>query len=491
MTGTSSPAATDVLPTGLLIGGEWVTGSSGGTYDHIYPADGRPNATVELAGDAEIDAAVRSAWRAHREWISHTPERRRDLMIALADAMRDDIERLGRLNVHDFAVPIVMSPGHAALAEGFIRYYAGYIDKDTGTSTPVSNKFDVNLIEHEPYGVVGIIAPWNGPLVVIGLNVAAALAAGNAVVLKPSEISPFTPLRFGELCLRVGMPAGLVNVVPSGPEGGAALVRHPGVRKIHFTGGGHTARAIITTAAANLTPVATELGGKSANIVFADADLDAAARLAAFQGPLGQAGQSCACGSRILVEAPVYDEFMAKFLAVVTSAPVGDPFDPANLVGPVVSQAATDRILQVIDRAVADRMGELVTGGNRLGGDLAAGYYLEPTVFADVDNRSPLAQHETFGPVVSVMRFTDEAEAVAIANDTTFGLNAFVQTTDLTKAHRIARQLESGSVWINRNSDISPQSPYGGYKQSGTGRAGGLEGLREFQQVKNIRIGMP
>jgi aldehyde dehydrogenase (NAD+) len=487
LTMTTTPI--DTLPTALLIGGDRVTGSSGGTLEHIYPADGRPNATVEMAGDTEIDAAVRSAWQAHREWISYTPERRRDLMIALADAMRADTDRLGRLNVHDFAVPIVMSPGHAGLAEGFLRYYAGYIDKATGVSTPVSNKFDVNLIEREPYGVVGIIAPWNGPLVVIGLNVAAALAAGNAVVLKPSEISPFTPLRFGELCLEVGMPPGLVNVVPSGPEGGAALVRHPGIRKIHFTGGGHTARAII--AAAGLTPVATELGGKSANIVFADADLDAAARLAAFQGPLGQAGQSCACGSRILVQDSVHDTFMEKFLAVVGSAPVGDPFDPGTLVGPVVSQAATDRILGIIDQAVSEKMGELVIGGHRLGGDLAAGYYLQPTVFADVDNGSPLAQNETFGPVVSVMRFTDEDHAVAIANDTTFGLNAFVQTTDLTRAHRVARRLEAGSIWINRNSDISPQSPYGGYKQSGTGRAGGLEGLHEFQQVKNIRIGMP
>ncbi|WP_280436101.1 aldehyde dehydrogenase family protein [Nocardia carnea] len=491
---TSSPATPippETLPTGLLIAGEWVHGASGGTHQHIYPANGRPNATVDLAGAAEIDGAVRSAAEAQREWISYTPERRRDLMIDLADALHADTEHMGRLNVHDFAVPIRMSPGHAALAEKYLRYYAGYIDKANGASTPVSDKFDVNLVEREPYGVVGVIAPWNGPLVVIGLAVSAALAAGNAVVLKPSEISPFTPLRFGRLCLDVGMPPGLVNVVPSGPEGGDALVRHPGVDKIHFTGGGHTARTVLAAAAQQLTPVATELGGKSANLVFADADLDRAAQLAAFQGPLGQSGQSCACGSRILVQDSIYDTFMEKFLSVVTSATVGDPFDPLTLVGPVVSRAATDRILNTIDRAVTEKMGELVTGGRRLGGDLADGYYLEPTVFAEVDNRSPLARTETFGPVVSVLRFSDEEQAIALANDTDYGLNAYVQTRDLTRAHRVARRLAAGSVWINRNSDLSPQSPYGGYKQSGTGRAGGLEGLHEFQQVKNIRVAMP
>ncbi|MBB5917654.1 acyl-CoA reductase-like NAD-dependent aldehyde dehydrogenase [Nocardia transvalensis] len=384
-----------------------------------------------------------------------------------------------------------MSPGHVALAEEFIRYYAGYIDKAHGASTPVSGKFDVNLIEREPYGVVGVIAPWNGPLVVIGLAVAAALAAGNAVVLKPSQFAPFTPLRFGQLFLAAGLPAGLVNVLPSGPAGGDALVQHPGVGKIHFTGGGHTARTVLATAARSLTPVATELGGKSANIVFADADLGPAARLAAFQGPLGQAGQSCACGSRILVQDSIFDAFMAEFLAVIASAVIGDPFDPQVLVGPVISQAAVDRILHTIDRAVADGAGELVTGGHRIGGDLADGYYLEPTVFADVDNRSPLAQIETFGPVVSVLRFIDEEHAIALANDTDYGLNAYIQTRDLVRAHSIARRLTAGSIWINRNSDLSPQSPYGGYKHSGTGRAGGLEGLHEFQQVKNIRIAMP
>lgn len=485
-----SLAATDKVPTGLFIGGDWVTGSSGGTMDHVFAGTGTANATIEIAGAAEVDRAVRSGWEAHREWMSYPPARRRDLLINVADALAADAARLAKLNVHDYSVPAFMAGGHGGFAESFFRYYAGWPDKANGSSTPVSDKFDVNLIEHEPYGVVGIIAPWNGPLVVIGSSVAPALAAGNAVVLKPSELSPFGPLRFGELCVEAGLPVGLVNVLPSGPEGGEALVRHPGIKKIHFTGGGGTAQKIIAAAAANLTPVATELGGKSAALIFDDADLDVAAQTMAFQGPLVQSGQSCACASRIMVQNSVYDAFLEKYVGAIEAAKIGDPFDPTTIVGPVVSQAATDRILGVIDQAVEHKMGELVTGGKRLGGDLADGFFIEPTVFSRVDNRSALAQVETFGPVTSVIPFEDEAEGIALANDSVYGLNAFVQTQNVGRAHRVARRLEAGSVWVNRHSDLGPQSPYGGYKQSGSGRAGGIEGLREFQQVKTIRIGL-
>ncbi|SHN14640.1 aldehyde dehydrogenase family protein [Cryptosporangium aurantiacum] len=473
----------------LLIGGDKVTTSSGGTYEHLFAGTGRPNATITIAGAAEMDAAVRSAAEAQREWVSFPVDRRRDVLLDLADAVRDHQAELSELNTHDYAVPISMA-GNSVLTERFLRYYAGYADKAHGLSTPVSGGFDVNLVEREPYGVIGVIAPWNGALVPVGLAVAPALAAGNAVVLKPSELAPLAALRFGELCLEVGLPAGLVNVVTAGAEGGDALVRHPGIGKIHFTGGGGTARTILRAATDNLTPVVTELGGKNALLVFDDANLDGAAMLAAFQGPLGQAGQSCACASRIIVHHEVYDAFLEKFVAVVQSAPIGDPFDPQVMFGPVVTQGAADRILGVIDEAVDRKMGRLVTGGSRLGGDLADGYFIEPTVFADVDNASPLAAIETFGPVVSVLRATDEDDAVRIANDTTYGLNAFIQTNDLTRAHRVARRLESGSVWVNTFSDIQPQGPYGGYKQSGTGRAGGVEGLHEFLRIKNVRIGM-
>ena len=279
--------------------GDSISRASGGTHEHIYPATGQPNATLQLAGAAEIDYAVTSAWDAHREWMSLTVDRRRDLLIDLADAVHENLDEFGRLNVHDYAVPISFA-GTAILLERFLRHFAGYVDKPHGISTPVAGSFDINLIEREPYGVVGVITPWNGSLVVIGSCVAPALAAGNAVVLKPSEVAPFAALRFGELCGEVGLPPGLVNVVPSGPEGGDALVRHRGIRKIHFTGGGTTARKVLEAAAANLTPVVAELGGKSASIIFDDADLDVAAMLSAHQGPLMQAGQSCACASRVL-----------------------------------------------------------------------------------------------------------------------------------------------------------------------------------------------
>jgi aldehyde dehydrogenase (NAD+) len=486
MTSIADPLS---LPTGLLIGGDRVNESSGGTHAHIYPATGQPNAAVPLAGAAEIDRAVASAWDAHREWMSLTVDRRRDLLIDLADAVHENLDELARLNVHDYAVPISFA-GTALLLERFLRYYAGYVDKPHGSSTPVDWSFDVNLIEREPYGVVGVITPWNGALAVTASCVAPALAAGNAVLLKPSELAPLASLRFGDLCTQVGLPAGLVNVVPAGPEGGEALVRHPGIRKIHFTGGDGTARKVLQAAAVNLTPVVAELGGKSANIVFDDANLDAAAMLSAHQGPLMQSGQSCACASRVLVQESVYDAFLEKFVAVVEASTIGDPLDPAVVFGPVISQSAVDRILGVIDEAVATGAGDLLAGGKRLGGELAQGFYLQPTVFGGVDNASALAQTETFGPVVSVMKFSDEAEAVRIANDTPYGLNAFVQTTDLGRAHRVERRLQAGSVWINKFSDISPGGPYGGYKQSGFGRTGGLEGLQEFLQIKNIRIAM-
>ena len=477
------------LTAGLLIGGELRTRSSGGSHEHIYPATGQPNVTVPLAGMSDIGDAVASARDAQRAWMSLTVDRRRDALIDLADVVHDHLDELALLNVHDYAVPISFA-GTAHMLEWFLRHFAGYVDKPHGTSSPVNGSFDVNLIEREPYGVVAVITPWNGALAVAASCVAPALAAGNAVLLKPSEQAPLAALRFGELCLEAGLPAGLVNVLPAAAEGSEALVRHPGIRKIHFTGGDATARRVLAAAAANLTPVVAELGGKSANVVFEDADLDLAASMASHQGPLMQSGQSCACASRVLVQESVYDAFAEKLLATVGAAKIGDPLDPTVFFGPVISEASADRVLGIIDDAVAQQSGELLIGGKRMGGDLAQGYYIEPTVFGGVDNASTLAQTETFGPVVSLIRFRDEDDAVRIANGTPYGLNAFVQTRDLTRAHRLARRLEAGSVWVNQISLISPQGPYGGYKSSGFGRTGGLDGLHEFMQTKNIRIGM-
>ena len=484
---------TSLLPksvAGLLIGSDRITSTSVDRHAHIYPGTGDRNATVALAGAEEMDFAVAKARDAQRQWMALGVDQRRDALLDLADVVHEHLDELAELNTHDYGVPISYA-GNAIMLEQFLRHFAGYVDKPHGSSTPVSGSTDINLIEREPYGVVGVIAPWNGSLVVAASCAAPALAAGNAVVFKPSELAPLAALRFGELCLDAGLPPGLVNIVPAAAAGGDALVRHPGIAKIHFTGGGQTARAVLKAAADNLTPVVTELGGKSANVIFPDADLDAAASRSAHQGPLMQSGQSCACASRILVHDSIYDAFAERFLAVIGAARVGDPLDPRTSFGPVISASAGERILASIDEAVGQRAGHLLTGGHRITDDpLAQGYYLAPTVLGDVDNRSTLAQTETFGPVVSLIRFSDDAEAVRIANDSAYGLNAFVHTHDLNRAHLVARQLQAGSVWINQGSRISPQGPYGGYKHSGAGRTGGLEGLQEFQQVKTIRIGL-
>jgi aldehyde dehydrogenase (NAD+) len=443
-----------------------------------------------MAGTDEVSKAVARARLAQREWVAMSFDARRDSLLRLSDLAQSVEDEFVALSIRDKGVPRFISSIHPPQLVRWLRYYAGWVDKQTGSVTPVSESTDLNLIERVPYGVVAVIIPWNGPLFGIAMAVVPALAAGNAVVLKPPELAPLTALRFGRLCLEAGLPPGLVNVLPGGPSGGEALVRHPGIDKIHFTGSGATARQIQIAAANNLTPVATELGGKAAHIVFDDADLDAAVGLAAFTGPLAQSGQSCACGSRILVQAAVYDEFVERLAAIVAAVPIGDPELPETIVGPVISEAAVSRILGVIDAAEREGTGRLVAGGRRLGGALASGYFIEPTVFADVDNQSPLARIETFGPVVSVMRFSSEDEAVALANDTEFGLVDYVQTTNLRRAHAVARRLMAGSVYVNTYSDLVPTAPYGGMKQSGVGRLGGIEGLDEFSQVKNTRIAL-
>ena len=474
---------------GLLIGEDRLEATSGGRHEHVFPGTGEVNAEVALAGAAEVDRAVTSGAAAQRAWMAQPVDARRDALLRFADVIQREAAALNLLSIADFGVPKFIVPVHSMQLERYLRYYAGWIDKDTGQIPPVSFLPDLNLITYEPYGVVAVIVPWNGPLCMMGQAVVPALAAGNAVVVKPPEIAPLASLRFGELALEAGLPPGLVNVLPGDAAGGEALVRHPGIGKIHFTGSGPTARKIIAAAAENLTPVATELGGKSAHLVFDDVNLDEAAALAAFSGPLAQSGQSCACGSRILVQDSIYDEFVSRLIATMETAPIGDPYRDDTIVGPVISEPALTRILGAVD-AARGAGATVLTGGARVGGELAGGYYIAPTLLAGVDNNSPLARTETFGPVVSVTPFRTEDEAVAIANDTVYGLVNYVQTHDLRRAHRVAQALQSGSVFVNTYPDLAPTAPYGGYKQSGQGRVGGHEGLREFMQTKNTRISM-
>jgi len=323
----------------------------------------------------------------------------------------------------------------------------------------------------------------------MGQKAVPALAAGNTVVVKPPELAPFGALRFAELALEAGIPPGVLNVVVGGAAAGDALVRHPEVDKVSFTGGCATARLVMAAAAETLTPLTFELGGKSANIVFPDADLDGAASMAAMLGAVLLSGQGCALPTRLYVHDDVYDDVVARVVAQIEAVPVGDPFDPAVLMGPVVSERACERILGVIHRAVDEGAGTLLTGGERLGGALAAGYFVAPTVFGDVDHDSSLARDEIFGPVLSVLRFHDEDEVVDKANDSPFGLSAYLHTRDGARAQRIARRLDVGTVIVNGFPGMSPGAPFGGVKQSGFGREGGRAGIEEFVRRKNVVFG--
>lgn len=471
----------------LLIGDRHVGDSSGGAHEHVYAATGRPTGEVPMAGAREIDAAVRAAREAAPAWQALPVSERRNLLLGFADLLERESAALTSLNIIDNGTPHFVAGFGPVLTADMFRYNAGWADKIGGDVIPVwpGGGFDYAL--DEPYGVVAIIIPWNGPVHAIGMTCAPALAAGNTLVIKPPELAPYTPIRIGELFLEAGFPPGVVNVVPAGPAGGTALVGHPGVDKIHFTGSGATAQQIIAVAQRNLTPVGLELGGKSANLIFADADLPAAAQQA-ISAIVNLSGQGCINGTRALVERPAYDEVVKLATAMVEQLPVGDPADRKTIFGPVVTEAAARRILGIIDDAKSQGAGRLVTGGTRLGGDLGEGYYVAPTIFAEVDNSSSLAQHEIFGPVLSIMPFDTEEEAIQMANDTIYGLAGYIQTCDLNRARRVAAGLQAGNIWVNGFTGIPTSAPFGGVKQSGYGRLGGIAGIREFTRPKNVWI---
>ena len=480
-------AMIDLSSRGLLIDGRWHDPDS--RSDHVNPATGKVQASVPLAGPGAMDDAVRAARRALPGWRDWPAADRRDVLLRIAARLRREADDLGTLATLENGAPASFTPVLCgALPAEYFTYYAGWVDKLEGGVVPLDPNRALDYILPEPYGVVAVIIPWNGPLTSVGQKVAPALAAGNTVVLKPPELAPFTSLRFGELSLEEGLPAGVLNVVPGGPEAGDALVRHPGVDKISFTGGIATARTVQAAAADQLTPLVLELGGKSANIVFADAELDAAVTMAVQMGIATLSGQGCVLPTRLLVEDSVYDEVVEQVVDLSESLVVGDPFDPSTIMGPVISAGHCQRIEAVIARAQSEGAGRLLMGGKRLEADLADGYFLPPTIFGEVDNRSDLAQNEIFGPVLSVLRFHTEAEAVAVANDTRYGLGAYVHTRDLQRAHRTARQLEAGYVGVNGFPLLPPGAPFGGTKDSGYGREGGRAGLMEFVQWKNVYV---
>ncbi|HZU63425.1 MAG TPA: aldehyde dehydrogenase family protein [Novosphingobium sp.] len=469
----------------MLIDGEWVAAASGRSQLHHDPSTGLPLGAFALAGAVDIDRAIASCQRAFPAWRDAQPAFRRDVLLRAAAAIRARGAQFAAIAARESGA--VYAPQAAGQAAEHLVYYAGWADKIEGSTVALGpGAFNYGLLE--PYGVVAAINAWNGPLATALMKLGAILAAGNCVVLKAPDLGPFATLLLGEVMLEAGLPPGVLNVVTGLAEAGAALVADPRIGKISFTGGLPTARKVMAAAAVHATPVVSELGGKSANLVFADADLDRAAGMAARMGCLTHAGQGCVLPTRLLVEEAVYDVFVEKVLAIVRAARVGHPCTPGVAYGPLINAAALERVLAVVARAQQQGHGRLLAGGHRLGGELAQGYFMAPTVFGDVDNRSPLAQEEIFGPVLSIIRFSGEAQGLALANDTPFGLAGYIHTTDLERAHRVAARLEAGYISINGFAPLPAPAPFGGYKQSGFGREGGREGLAEFLRHKNVYL---
>ncbi|OHV34796.1 MULTISPECIES: aldehyde dehydrogenase family protein [Pseudofrankia] len=487
--------AKELLPPGRLLVGDDRPDGDAGTYAHVNPATGREQAAVTLAGPGQVGAAVDAARAAAVRWRDLRPDGRRGALLRLAALVRRDAERIGGVLTLECAVPAATAAALPRRAADYLEYYAGYADKLEGRVIPIfpENAFDYTLTE--PYGVIGIISTWNGGISSVARKAGAALAAGNTVVVKPMELAPFSSLLFGELALEAGLPAGVVNVVPGDEVAGAALVRHPGVDKISFTGGQRAARAILTDAAQSIKPVVLELGGKSGNIVFPDADLAAAGRFAGTVC-MGMAGQGCVFPTRLIVHESVHDQVVATAVVTAAALPVGDPLDPATAVGPVVSAAARDRILGMLGRALAGPTpaGELLLGGGPADASadpaLADGFFLAPTILDRVDPAAQIAQEEVFGPVLSVLTFRDEDEAVALANGTPYGLAGYVHTTDLRRAHRVAARLDAGYISLGGFAALPASAPFGGFGRSGYGKEGGRAGLDEFVRAKNVYLPM-
>ncbi|WP_261568418.1 aldehyde dehydrogenase family protein [Frankia gtarii] len=469
----------------LRINGERRESGSGGTYGHVNPATGEVDAQIPLADKAEIDLAVTAAHEAFQTWKRTPPAQRRALLIRLADLIEAHAEEFARLGALDNGTPLTVGAAFPVLSAEWTRYYAGWADKIHGdlTGNPVQDS-ELGYTLAQPYGVVGIIITWNGPLISLAMKIPAAVAAGNTVVVKPSELTPFSGELFMDLVEQAGFPPGVVNILPGTAEAGAQLVSHPLVRKVTFTGGPATATRILEACAPSMKPAVLELGGKSANIVFDDADLDVACQIGTTFSLIALSGQGCAFATRMIVHEDVYDEVVARVQLIAQNIPVGDPFDPAVASGPVVNQAAVERILGMIERAT-EQGATLLAGGSRID---RAGYYVAPTVFTDVDPDAEIAQSEVFGPVLTIFKFRTEQEAVALANGTRYALSSYVQTRDLQRALRVAAELEAGETLINGATNLKVGRPFGGFGLSGVGKEGGREGIEEFLRIRSVGI---
>ncbi|MDA8356313.1 MAG: aldehyde dehydrogenase family protein [Actinomycetota bacterium] len=489
-----------VKPGRLYVDGAWCDASDGGTWEQVNPATNEVVTTFAVGSADDVDRAVRAARRAFDEgpWPRMHAKDRKAILQRLVSLIADHGDELNRLQTLENGMPVSfssMAVVSSAMAAAIFDHHAGWIDKICGetfpTYEPSPTGADVQVMTfREPVGVVAAVIPWNAPMMLFAQKVAPALATGCTVVLKPSEYAALTSLRLTELVEEAGVPAGVFNLVPGpGDPTGEALITHPGVDKVTFTGSRAVGARILAASGDGIKRVTLELGGKSPSIVFDDAaSVEGAAMVAMGMVSMGVSGQGCVCQTRSLVQRSVYDAFIEAAAGLTGMVAFGDPFDPSTTSGAIINQRQLERVLGFIERAPSEGA-RLVCGGDRPGGDLAQGNFVNPTLFADVDNTMSVARDEVFGPVLVAMPFEDEADAIRIANDTQYGLGAGVYTTNIARAFRVARAVRAGTVGVNEYT-LMPNAPFGGYKTSGLGREGGWGSIEAFTETKSVIVGL-
>ena len=472
-----------------FINGIWTNPSSNKWFDTENPYTGEVWAKIAEGNAEDVNKAVLSAKNAYENvWGNMKPTERGKYLVRLAEIIEREAPRLGKLEVKDNGKLLAEMGSQTRYTAEWYRYYGGLADKIEGSVIPIDKDNMFNFTTYEPYGVVGLITPWNSPLLLVAYKLAPALAAGNTAVIKPSEFTSVSTLEFMELIKEAGFPDGVVNVVTGfGMEVGSPLVDHPDVEKIAFTGSDISGQKIYEAAAKKIMPVTLELGGKSPNIVFEDADREAAV-MGAISGIFAATGQTCIAGSRLLVQRSIHDEFVKRIVEVASKAKIGDPMLKETNVGPVTTPPQYKKVIDYINIAKAE--GAIcIMGGNPYKGEGAKGnQFVEPTIFIGVSNDMRIAQEEVFGPVLSIIPFDTEEEAIKIGNDVNFGLAAGVWTSDIGRAIRMSSKLRAGTIWVNTYRAVSFMSPFGGYKRSGEGRENGKEAIKEFLQTKSVWI---